>query len=116
MQYSGISFMIAAIILCAAEHIAMIVIGRVLQGIAVRFPPCDRHASACLAQLNLTVICLSGLLAVLTYSQPSTCSLIWHVLMRLSSQMCRCSADLVRLGGCAYLQQVWPNRASCSAS
>ena len=35
MMYSGIVFMIAAIILCAAEHIAMIVVGRVLQGIAV---------------------------------------------------------------------------------
>lgn len=35
MMYSGIAFMIAAILLCAAEHIAMVVIGRVLQGIAV---------------------------------------------------------------------------------
>ena len=38
MMYAGIAFMIAAILLCAAEHIAMIVIGRILQGIAVR--PC----------------------------------------------------------------------------
>ena len=34
-RYSGMLFMIAAIILAAAEHIAMIVIGRVFQGVAV---------------------------------------------------------------------------------
>ena len=37
MMYSGIAFMIAAVILAAAEHIAMIVIGRVFQGIAISF-------------------------------------------------------------------------------
>lgn len=37
MMYSGIAFMTAAVILAAAEHIAMIVIGRVLQGIAISF-------------------------------------------------------------------------------
>lgn len=37
MMYSGICFMIAAVILAAAEHISMIVIGRVLQGIAISF-------------------------------------------------------------------------------
>ena len=34
-RYSGILFMIAAIILAASQHIAMIVVGRVFQGIAV---------------------------------------------------------------------------------
>ena len=34
-RYSGIAFMIAAILLCASQHIAMIVVGRILQGIAV---------------------------------------------------------------------------------
>lgn len=43
-RYSGIAFMIAAIILCASQNIAMIVIGRVLQGIAVSNP----HPIACL--------------------------------------------------------------------
>ena len=37
MMYSGIAFMTAAVILAAAEHIAMIVVGRVLQGIAISF-------------------------------------------------------------------------------
>lgn len=37
MMYSGIAFMAAAIILAAAEHISMIVIGRILQGIAISF-------------------------------------------------------------------------------
>ncbi len=37
MMYSGIAFMVAAVILAAAEHIAMIVIGRCLQGIAISF-------------------------------------------------------------------------------
>lgn len=36
-MYSGIAFMTAAVILAAAEHIAMIVVGRVLQGIAISF-------------------------------------------------------------------------------
>ncbi len=35
-RYSGILFMIAAIILAASQTIAMIVIGRVFQGVAVR--------------------------------------------------------------------------------
>jgi len=34
-RYSGALFMIAAIVLACAEHIAMIVIGRVFQGVAV---------------------------------------------------------------------------------
>ncbi|KAK9793222.1 hypothetical protein WJX73_005399 [Symbiochloris irregularis] len=37
MMYSGILFMIAAILLCAAEQISMIIIGRVFQGIAISF-------------------------------------------------------------------------------
>ncbi|DBA80098.1 hypothetical protein WJX79_008133 [Trebouxia sp. C0005] len=37
MMYSGILFMIAAIILAASQTIAMIVIGRVFQGIAISF-------------------------------------------------------------------------------
>ena len=47
-RYSGILFMIAAIILAAAEHVAMIVIGRVFQGVAVTslqdclIAPCKR--------------------------------------------------------------------------
>lgn len=39
MQYSGILFMIAAIILACSFHIAMIFVGRVFQGVAVR-PAC----------------------------------------------------------------------------
>lgn len=38
-RYSGALFMIAAIILACAEHVAMIVIGRVFQGMAVSFFP-----------------------------------------------------------------------------
>ena len=34
-RYSGALFMIAAIILACAEHVAMIVVGRVFQGVAV---------------------------------------------------------------------------------
>lgn len=34
-RYSGILFMVAAIILACAEHISMIIIGRVFQGVAV---------------------------------------------------------------------------------
>lgn len=45
MMYSGLLFMIAAIILCAAEHISMIIIGRVFQGIAVRC--CLSYILAC---------------------------------------------------------------------
>lgn len=37
MLYSGVLFMVAAVVLAAAEHISMIVIGRVLQGIAISF-------------------------------------------------------------------------------
>ena len=37
MMYSGIAFMIAAVLLASAEQISMIVIGRILQGIAISF-------------------------------------------------------------------------------
>ena len=37
MMYSGLCFMLAAIILAAAEHISMIIIGRILQGVAISF-------------------------------------------------------------------------------
>ena len=36
-MYSGIAFMIAAILLASAEQISMIVIGGILQGIAISF-------------------------------------------------------------------------------
>jgi len=54
-RYSGILFMIAAIILAASQTIAMIVIGRVFQGVAVRHIPyvitLQRHKAASLASL-----------------------------------------------------------------
>ena len=37
MMYSGVAFMVAAILLASAEQISMIVIGRILQGIAISF-------------------------------------------------------------------------------
>ena len=41
-RWSGILFMIAAILLAASQHVSMIVIGRVFQGIAVS-PVCFQH-------------------------------------------------------------------------
>ena len=61
MMYSGIAFMTAAVILAAAEHIAMIVIGRVLQGIAISFAsvsvPIYNSGTAWIAHCNSSTFC-----------------------------------------------------------
>lgn len=52
-RWSGILFMIAAVILAASQHISMIVIGRIFQGVAVS-PVCFRPT--CLAASHVAAL------------------------------------------------------------
>lgn len=123
-RWSGILFMIAAVILAASQHVSMIVIGRVFQGIAVS-PVCFSHTRITCGSLAINImqvktdqalVDLAPYHFVLDSASVESC----FAEAAISIPRVPAAADLLCIGISPYLQQVscchLVNRSSCYAS